>query len=191
VFLFVQSLLVPCVFVVFLANLNRRHRFYLLPKEKNFPRRNPLHAEPPLRTSFFPHAAKSSRRTPSLRVLWQVIKRNKEKKEGANGLGHLALRKAVKPLPLPTVVVGKSKKRESYPKKKKEKSRQSKKRKKEKKGSPKGQAPTLTASRPPFCFTFFSFLDNAEPLFCVVRFRTRNQQHLIVFSTIIQLRIIV
>jgi hypothetical protein len=63
--LFVQSLLVPCVFVVFLANLNHRHRFYLLPKEKNFPPRNPLHAEPPLRTSFFPRAAKSSRRTPS------------------------------------------------------------------------------------------------------------------------------
>jgi hypothetical protein len=56
--LFVQSLPVPCVFVVFLANLNRCHRFYLLPKEKNFPRRNPLHAEPPLRTSFF-----STRRT--------------------------------------------------------------------------------------------------------------------------------
>jgi hypothetical protein len=32
------------------------------------------------------------------------------KKEGANGLGYLALRKAVKPLPLPPVVVGKSKK---------------------------------------------------------------------------------
>jgi hypothetical protein len=29
--------------------------------------------------------------------------------------------------------------------------------KKEKKGSPKGNAPTLTASRPPFCFTFFPF----------------------------------
>jgi hypothetical protein len=110
------------------------------------------------------------------------------KKEGANGLGYLALRKAVKPLPLPPVVVGKSKKRESYPKKK---TVDSPKKEKKKKRSSKGQAPTLTASRPPFCFTFFSFLDNAEPHFCFVRFCTRNQQHLIVFSTIIQLHIIV
>jgi hypothetical protein len=34
----------------------------------------------------------------------------KEIKKGANGLGYLALRKAVKPLPLPLVVMGKSKK---------------------------------------------------------------------------------
>jgi hypothetical protein len=50
------------------------------------------------------------------------------KKEGANGLGYLALRKAVKPLPLPPVVVGKSKKGKVI--QKKENSRQSKKRKK-------------------------------------------------------------
>jgi hypothetical protein len=80
--------------------------------------------------------------------------KKERKKEGANGLGYLALRKAVKPLPLPPVVVGKSKKGKVI-QRKKENSRQSKKRKKRKKGSSKGHAPTLTASRPPFCFTFF------------------------------------
>jgi hypothetical protein len=222
--LFVQSLLVPCVFVVFLANLNRRHRFYLLPKEKNFPRRNPLHAEPPLRTSFFPRAAKSSRRTPSqagllreknpreltpssrtlaavgsARQLHLVVspscplasyQKKERKKEGANGLGYLALRKAVKPLPLPPVVVGKSKKGKVI-QRKKENSRQSKKRKKEKKGVRRDMRPRSLHQGLLSVSHFFSVLDNAEPLFCFVRFRTRNQQHLIVFSTIIQLRIIV
>jgi hypothetical protein len=79
------------------------------------------------------------------------------KKEGANGLGYLALRKAVKPLPLPPVVVGKSKKGKVIQRKKKKKVDSPKKEKKRKKGSPKGHAPTLTASRPPFCFTFFFF----------------------------------
>jgi hypothetical protein len=66
-----------------------------------------------------------------------------------------------------------------------------KKEKKRKKGSPKGQAPTHCIKASFLFRIFFSFLDNAEPLFCFVCFRTRNQQHLIVFSTIIQLRIIV
>jgi hypothetical protein len=43
------------------------------------------------------------------------------KKEGANGLGYLALRKAVKPLPLPPVVVGKSKKGKVIQRKKRKK----------------------------------------------------------------------
>jgi hypothetical protein len=43
------------------------------------------------------------------------------KKEGANGLGYLALRKAVKPLPHPPVVVGKSKKGKVIQRKKRKK----------------------------------------------------------------------
>jgi hypothetical protein len=81
--------------------------------------------------------------------------KKERKKEGANGLGYLALRKAVKPLPLPPVVVGKSKKKGKLSKEKKKTVDSPKKEKKRKKGSSKGHAPTLTASRPPFCFTFF------------------------------------
>jgi hypothetical protein len=186
---FVRSIvLVPCVFVVFLANINRRHRFYLLPKEKNFPRRNPLHAEPPLRTSFFfhapqnPHAAhppklgslvkKPRELTPSSRTLAAVgsarqlhlvvspscplasYQKKEIKKEGANGLGYLALRKAVKPLPLPPVVVGKSKKGK-LSKEKKEKSRQSKKRKKKKKRESKGTCAHAHCIKASFLFHIF------------------------------------
>jgi hypothetical protein len=106
-------------------------------------------------------------------VSFGKLSKERNKKEGANRLGYLALRKAVKPLPLPPVVVGKSKKGKVIQRKKK-KTVDSPKKEKKKKGSSKGQAPTLTASRPPFCFTFFSFLDNAGPLFCFVHFRTRN-----------------
>jgi hypothetical protein len=86
----------------------------------------------------------------------------------------------------------KVKKRKSYPKKKKKTVDNPKKEKKKKKRESEGTGAHTHCIKASFSVShFFSFLDNAEPLFCFVHFRTRNQQHVIVFSTIIQLRIIV
>jgi hypothetical protein len=113
--LFVQPLLVPCVFVVFLPNLNRCRRFYLLPKKTS---RDTI----PSRLDFL--------------AAWPAVPRH-----------HGTL------LQLPYLSWLQKKRKLS----KEKKVDSPKKVKKEKKGSPKGNAPTLTASRPPFCFTFFPF----------------------------------